>query len=305
MKLKEFIETIENEVMESLGNGYTVEVHCVPKNNGISYKGLCIRKDGDTAAPTIRLEPFYEMYLSGACGEESMSDIVNHILNLYHDNETLPICAVHVGTLTNYEMVKNRIMYKLINTQANRELLEQVPHIPYLDLSVVFYLFLDEDGDGQYTALIHNGHRDMWCVSTETLYQQARENAQRDFPATIRSMKQVIQELSGCLDENWKEGEDMEPPFYILSNSCGINGAGALLYKNVLEEFAERNCCDIIILPSSLHEVLLLPSKDDLDFQELHKLVSHVNLTEVPDEDRLSDHVYRYDYTTKELCIAS
>lgn len=305
MKLNEFIERIEHEVKERLGNGYSVETHNVPKNNGISYEGLCIRKDENAAVPTIHLEPFYDMYRLGACNDESICDIVNQILILYHDNETLPACVGNTGVLTDYEQVKPRIMYKLINTKANRELLEQVPNMPYLDLSIVFYLFLDEDGDGQYTALIHNSHKDIWGVSTDALYQQARENTQRDFPASIRSMNQVIQELSGCLDIEWEEEEGMKPPFYILSNRCGINGAGALLYEHVLAEFAEMEHSNIIILPSSLHEVLLLPADDDMDFQALHELVSNINLTEVPDEDRLSDHVYLYNYDTKKLCIAA
>ena len=118
-------------------------------------------------------------------------------------------------------------------------------------------------------------------------------------------MKQVIQELSESLDMEWEEDEDMKTPFYILSNRCGINGAGALLYEHVLEEFAEMKHCDIIILPSSLHEVLLLLAAADMDFQVLHQLVSNINLTEVSDEDRLSDHVYLYNYSTKELCIAA
>lgn len=305
MKLNEFVGEVENELRERLGNGYTVETHCVPKNNGVSYKGLCIRNGGDTVVPTIRLEPFYDMYLSGVCGGEAMNDIVNQILKLYHENGAIPACVGNAGVLTDYEQVKTRIMYKLINTQVNIELLTQVPNIPYMDLSIVFYLLLDEDGDGQYTALIHNSHKDVWGVSTETLYQQARENMQRDFPAVIKSMKQVIRELSESLDMEWEEVEDTKPPFYILSNHCGINGAGALLYDNVLEEFAEMKHCDVLVLPSSLHEVLLLPAEGDMDCQELQKLVEYVNLTEVPDEDRLSDHVYRYDCGTKELCIAA
>lgn len=84
---------------------------------------------------------------------------------------------------------------------------------------------------------------------------------QREFPADLQGMKQVIRELSDCLDVYWEDDEDMKPPFYRLSNQSRI--------------------------------------------KELKKLVEHVNLTEVSDEDRLSDHVYRYNYRTKELIIAA
>lgn len=99
------------------------------------------------------------------------------------------------------------------------------------------------------------------ALHRETLYQQARANMQREFPADLQGMKQVIRELSDCLDVYWEDDEDMKPPFYRLSNQSRI--------------------------------------------KELKKLVEHVNLTEVSDEDRLSDHVYRYNYRTKEFIIAA
>lgn len=303
MELSEFIETISNELKSELGSDHSVEVEPILKNNSVIYHGLSIRKEESNMAPAIYLEPYYDIYAYHGT-DEALNDIISRIIRLYNETENLPPCINEAEKLAEYEHARDRIMYKLINTQKNKTLLEQIPNIPYLDLSIVFYLHLDENTDGRYTAMIHNSHKEMWGVSDETLYHQAMANMQKTFPACIKNLLQVIGEFVH-LAEITSEIE-IEPQIYILSNRDGINGAGAMLYENVLEEFSEKNHCDLIILPSSVHETLLLLADEDTDYQELElqEMVKYINLTEVSAEDRLSDHVYRYNRRIKKLCIA-
>ncbi len=303
MELNEFIETIRNELKSELGNDYSVEVEPILKNNSVMYHGLSIRKENGNLAPAIYLEPYYDIY-SNRGTKEARKDIINRIIRLYNEPENLPPCINEVEKLAEYEHARDRIMFKLINTQKNKTLLEQIPNIPYLDLSIVFYLHLDENTNGRYTAMIHNSHKEIWGVSDETLYRQAMENMQKTFPACIKNLLQVIGEFVQ-ISEITSEMENA-PQIYILSNQAGMNGAGAILYENVLQEFSERNHCDLIILPSSIHETLLLLADEDTDYQELElqEMVKYINLTEVSAEDRLSDHVYRYNRSIKKLCIA-
>ena len=81
---------------------------------------------------------------------------------------------------------------------------------------------------------------------------------------------------------------------YILTNDSGINGAASLLYDGVIDEFAERFAADVIVIPSSVHEVLLVPLKEEYDVSESNMLVKEVNNTIVDEEETLADNVYIY-----------
>lgn len=235
----------------------------------------------------------------------AIKEITADILKLYRENTNLPNCFSRDSLdLESYDKVKGKIMFKLINADYNKALLEQIPHRLYLDLAIVFYLEFGEDERGNYSALIYNSHRELWKVSTETLYQQAMENTQRDYPATIKSIIQIISGYEDCVDTKSGEYGDM-PPFYVLSNSSALNGAGTILYKNVLSDFSAEKKCDLYILPSSLYEVLLFPSDGKIDARKLKRMVEEINQQEVSDSDRLSDSVYYYDCTRNQVSIAA
>ncbi len=103
--------------------------------------------------------------------------------------------------------------------------------------------------------------------------------------ASIENPKELIDELFSVVDSI---------PMYVLTNSTGINGAACMMYENVLKEFAEMMQSDLIILPSSLHEVLLMLDDGVSEYENLTEMVSHINTTEVPGEDVLSNSIYRY-----------
>ena len=93
-------------------------------------------------------------------------------------------------------------------------------------------------------------------------------------------------------------------PMYVLSNSVGINGASALMYPNALKSIADELKKDLVILPSSIHEVLLIPYENDVDFEDLSNMVTTINQEQVPVEDRLSNHVYYYSRAADQVIIA-
>ena len=78
-----------------------------------------------------------------------------------------------------------------------------------------------------------------------------------------------------------------------------------MLYRDIIKDFADQEEADVIILPSSIHEVLLLPDDGDISYNEMSRLVAHINQTEVPKEDRLSNQVYFYSRQNQSLTLAS
>jgi len=93
-------------------------------------------------------------------------------------------------------------------------------------------------------------------------------------------------------------------PLYVQTNSMGICGACTILYPNQLKNFADTVNADLVILPSSIHEVLLIPYEAKLSFPELTNMVTHINRAEVSVEDRLSDQVYLYSRELDTVIIA-
>lgn len=187
-----------------------------------------------------------------------------------------------------FDTAKKNIAFKLIHAASNRELLEDVPYVPFYDLALVFYLFLDSDESCQMTSLIHKTHQSVWKISTQELYRLAHINTPRLFPAVIRSIEDVLKEI---VPQNQDEGLI---PLYVLTNTAGLHGACCILYEGVLKNFADQLGKDLVILPSSIHEVILLPKDENLCPQDLSHIVSEINQTEVSVEERLSNQIYLY-----------
>jgi hypothetical protein len=293
---------------ERLGPDFTLMVQPITKNNGLILHGLSIGKEDERTAPTIYLNHFYDSYQKG----RPFHAILDDITALYQSAplpENLPI-----EEFLSQEQIMEKVIFRLINEPANRELLKEVPHITYpeLDLSVIFCISLQKDEDNLLTALIHNRHQKSWNRSAEELFLAAKANTPRVFPARIRPLPEAIKDIVKKSSEHEINEDTMDEffdassslPMYVLSNSSGINGAGCLLYESILKDFASCSGSDLVILPSSIHEVLIIPYSENISFDELAETVFSINQEEVPEEDRLSNHIYFYSRNTGKLTIA-
>ncbi len=299
-----FLETIRQALQTRLGEDLQLVIRPVPKNNGVLMDGLSIQSSDSSLAPTVYLNPYYTLYRDGMSTEAICSDI----LGLFQSS--LPSDPFHEKDLNNFHDMKSRIMMRLIHTDSNQELLQSIPHVPYLDLSIVFYLFLDRTSSGQMTSLIHKDLQERWKAETSELLRLALRNTPREYPDELKSMSEVMKDIArqnlgsdyneDTLDLLLEEEANFSP-LYVLSNSSGIYGACCMLYKNTLKNFADSLGYDLIIIPSSIHEVLLAPDNNNMSFEYLNSMVMNINQSEVPKEDRLSDHIYLY--TRADDCI--
>ena len=273
------------------GEGTKVAINQVSKNNGVILHGLTIMEAECNIAPTIYLNGLYESYCEGT----TFSEVFKRLIQAYHDNKIDE--NINIEFFTDYESVKHRIVYKLINFEKNQDLLEQIPHIRYLDLAIVFYCLMICDSFGNGSILIHNSHCSMWSVNAEALYQDAITNTPNLLGAELKSMEEVITELMEDapepVDLQW-EVEGREIAMYVLSNKTRIHGAACILYENIVRDFADYLHKDIFILPSSVHEVILIPVSGLEKVQTLIEMVKEVNETQVEDEEVLSDSIYYF-----------
>lgn len=297
MNYNQFLEEVRAAVQERLGGDYEIRIQKITKNNGIVLDGLIIGKPSKSIAPTIYLNSYYIHFTHGM----SMQEILEDIISAYKENNDVVLGDMR--ELLDFTNLQDKVAFKLIQREKNKELLKDVPFFEFLDLAVVFYLVLDEHKGGQMTALIHNSHMKPWGVGKEELYHLAEKNTPILLPPEIKTMKEIMYDiLKGHLEELKMEEmvddlldfDSHKPSLYVFSNKKQIYGAGCILYAGCLKDFADSQNSDIVILPSSTHEVILVPDDGKLDYGELQKMVGQINESEVPKEDVLSDRIYKY-----------
>ncbi|MGN0341337.1 MAG: DUF5688 family protein [Roseburia sp.] len=287
-----FKSYIREHMCNAFPEGTSVNIQSIQKNNDVFLDGLTIMESDCNVAPTIYLNDFYSDYCNGTTLEE----IINHILNLYQSAK--PDAPIDLSFFTDFEQVKNRIMFKLIHYEKNQVLLQDIPHFPYLDLAIVFYCLVESHSTGNATILIRNNHLALWDISADELYQHARRNTPRTLPPLCQPLTGMLMEMMCDDTENaaLSELQDAEniPPLFVLTNEKKSFGACALLYPDSLKQAATQLERDLYILPSSIHEVLLLPVDTQMSPDELSEMVREINRTQLEKEEVLSDHIYYY-----------
>lgn len=210
----------------------------------------------------------------------------------------------------NYGSVRNSIVYKLINTDKNRETLEDIPHMEFLDLSIVFQCMVESQEIGTATILIHNARTKLWGISAEELYRAATENTPRLRSYELKGMKEMLCEI--MQKENVEERFDCEElvqeleygiPMYVLSNKYRVEGATCILYPNLLRDFSCSIGGSFYIIPSSIHEVLLIPADNTDNCEGLRETIKEVNDTQLIEEEILSYSLYYYDADAEKVRV--
>lgn len=296
MEFSSFTMFVREEVDKRTEDCYKVRLDDVRKNNGVVLRGLTVTQDDSNISPTIYLNSYYEEYIKGRA---TLVNVVNDVMDTYRRNKVNQ--SVDMRYFLNYESVKERVIYKLVNTEKNKELLEDVPHIEFLDLSIIFQCLVAQEDLGRASILIHNVHLKLWEVSVDTLYQAAKENTQRLQEYEIKGITEVLrdimcaEEVENIADEDCISAFSGSVPMYVLSNKNRVEGAACMLYPNLIRDFAEAIQSSFYIIPSSIHELLLLPTEHLEESQEIKHMIREINDTQVSVEEILSYSLYLYD----------
>ena len=292
MTFKEFENVVLDYCKNNLSSDFTVRVSDVRKNNGIVLKGISAIKDGRNAAPTIYLNELYSRLLSGT----DLEEILNECVRIIDNPDFGPI--EELDFMSDYEKAKDRVYYKLINTEKNRDTLENVPHLNFLDLSIVFYIVVSCGSGDTGTILINNQILNGFCVTLDRLFEDAKLNTIKKLKSVIKPIEEILTDLHANLEEeedlSYCTDIDGNSFMYVLTNSRKLNGAACILDKEMLMNFAESKQSDFYIIPSSIHEVILVPSRDEISREALREMIHQVNSTEVEPMEVLSDSLYMF-----------
>lgn len=295
MEMKEFMQKVQCTIQKELGIPFTVELKTVRKNNNVMLHGLMITAEGRNVAPTIYLEQFWHAYLEGM----PYSEVIRRILEVYGKDK--PLRSIDMEFFKDFDKVRDRICYRLVGTVDNRDMLADVPHVEFLDLAVCFFYAYKGEILGEGSILIHNSHMEMWKTCVAELMKAARENTPKLFPWQCNTMEEVLKEVLET--DQVEEMLSGELPMKVLSNCQRTQGAVCLIYQGVLEKMAAEYNTDIYILPSSIHEVILLADTGREPAEELKSMIVQVNRSQLAPEEILSDSLYRYDRHKKQVEI--
>lgn len=290
MNYDEFLECIKNMVTDIIQEKSSVEINTIVKNNGKSYNGLTINPEDINISPTIYVNNYYMEYIQG----RNIENIVQEIMELYNSSKFGE--KIKLDFFTNFQKASKNIVFKLINFEKNENQLKEIPYIKFRDLAIVFYYLVDREELKNATIQIKNSHLKLWNISLEQLYQISKENTPKLLPYELKNMEEILNEM---IIEEYDTDNDFifdndNFSMYVLTNKIKQNGAACILYKDILREFSKKIGNDLYILPSSVHEVILVPARPKDEYYELSQMVIEVNTTNVKDEEVLSDHVYYY-----------
>ena len=307
MRSEALMEQIRKRLSEELGEGYEVEKRIVLKNNGVEAEGFSVRKAGDVLAAVLYPGPMEEARQEEPNQEESGQDkntleagegyvdrCVEGMLKTYRRREEQNDgLREMVRRMEDWEEIRPYIRPQLLSCIENRRLIPRLVHRRFLDLAVVYAARM-ECGLEQGTIRIERPVFEQWEISEEELHRQALKNLEQD--------GYTIQSIPEALGMTFLPGADEgAPSMAVFTNRSRFYGAAGLLLSGTLEEYAKKMGSNLFLIPSSVHELILIPDDGRLPAKALNQMVKEVNREEVLPMDRLSGHVYYYDRESRQV----
>ena len=264
--------------------GVEVTSQQVQKNNDVIRTGVMLKSQDNNIAPVFYIDDMIEQGWS-------YDRIAMDICRSYREYDGTEYSSITLQ-ISDYETMSEMLTLQLINRTMNETLLADIPYVPFLeDLAVIVLIDLERDLRACATIKVTSQILELWGVSFEEVYHRAYLNLIKE-EAVIKSMAETLSEL-GCND--WLEPENISM-MYILTNTSCIHGATMMLRDTVFKELTEKFESDLVVIPSSIHELLLVPIKNLFIFYQwkFDEMVQMVNREQVDPMEILSDHVYLY-----------
>ncbi len=289
MDIKMFADQIIPLVETALGRQLRLMEIKKPGYHGALH-ALVIKNPDGNASPIFYLDPCFQQYEKTG----NITDIVGQITEHFRKYQVTG--SVPTDWLKDFNQVKGLIFYYLINYEANKDILADSPHTRYLDLAKVYAILYQNEIIGEGTIRIQNSHLAAWGVTAEQIAAIADQNTPLLCPPYLAPMEEPASPCMGAALES-------TPYLSVLSNRQFWRGAAAICYNHILRDFAHQAGQDILVIPSSIHEAMLLPITEWDDPAFLKEILFRVNQRYVAAEEVLSDHIYIYRTDTDSMEI--
>ena len=305
MTRDEFISRVKEELTQMLPEELTknldIQETVVLKSNDQKHHGLTFKKGESEAAPTIYLDDAYARFTEG----EDLHTLTAELKDAYLGSLSMPEPQ---KVDLDYDRIKDNLTVRLLEIRRNREFLATTPYMTVgHGLAMVCDIKMDDGDKGSWRATVTQGMLESQNYDKRELFMAAMDNAQLIDPPILVDMNQALFVHEG---ENLMKRSEPLPPedvsnMYILSNTAGMLGSAALFYPDTREHIAEVIGESYTVLPSSQHEVLIIPDSAGLPREDLAGMVKTANETVVEPKDVLSDNIFHYDRDEKKFELAT
>ena len=304
MNFETFMESIKNHIKEYLPESYQDAQVTIREQQKLNnrYMGLTVIRPGDDRIPTINLTDLYRQYYENP--KFRITDVLEQISQIIQKEPE----RFDVSRLTQYEEAKKHLFMRVSNIEENLQVLDNVPYVERADLAITFHIAVEENEAGRASAIVTNNMMENFGVTRNQLYEDALENSSFIAPVMIDNLGEVVgrmeieeMEARGASEEEIRKAEEriyvesQYNPMFVVTNETLLYGGSAIFCPGVMDQLGEVLNGDFFILPSSVHETLVVPDDGRISCHELKAMVMAINEKEVAPEDRLADEVYHYD----------
>ncbi len=286
---EEFLQRIAERVEEHYEGKMRPEIVSTLKNNSVVMKGIMFREETEPVSPNFYLEREFWNWREG---RETMEEIISGLMNAYEEEKEKNKMLLEKIQFT-WECFRENVFLRLINRDRNKERLEQVPYREFLDMAVVYYFSIAISDTVAGSMLITKEHLETLGISEEELYDAAEENTRTKHQVVILKMNELLEQLQKKMEIEFETVENSEN--YVLTNENRTYGAVTMMFREGLRQFSDEIGNSFYILPSSIHEVILMPDNGEMDVEFFACMVKRINRTAVLETEVLSDSIYYYD----------
>lgn len=298
----EFVNEVKDNIKHFLPGSYrNAEVFVMNyRKLNTTYKGLMVKREDETIAPIINMNQFYKAYQNqpGA----TMESIYRRIADVIMEASI----QVNLKSIMDYDIAKDNLFIRVSSAERNKDMLVNVPHQLKEDLAITYHVDVSMDEKGLGSMLIHNDLLKQYGITAEQLHEDAMKSSPHIMAPEVFSLGAMMEgmvekdlfmmtsEEREMLQESIRRSAQMSS-FFVVTNQQRIGGASALFYPKVMDKLGEVLGHDYFILPSSIHEMLVLPDNGKISADELRMMVTEINATQVSPAERLTDDVYYFD----------
>lgn len=284
MTFDEFQELVEEKILVYLPDAYeNAEVQTFYMNslNG-SFHALQVNGGKAGYCPAINIEKYYEEYQTG----KTVDEVLHEMAGVVVENRRM----VDVDVMKDYEKASKRLFIRVSSVIRNLAFLKRVPHRIVDDLVLTYHVAIDLSPEEFGSGVITYDVMQMYGVTEEQLYYDAMRSCPDVLGASVQSLDEVLFHGPAPFDDCGAARE-----IRIVTGSKAKFGAAILFCPDMMRDIAQEMQSSYFVIPSSIHEVMLIPTDDPSDYERLEGIVHSVNASCVKWRDLLSDHVYYYD----------
>ena len=292
MSFEEFVEAVKDNIRDYLPDKYRdAEISVGPfQKLNTSYMGLQVKADGQQVIPTINLESHFGLYNATRPSLVAFDNVLNKIADMVQSDP-----GFEVDWVKDYSQVKDRLFIRVNDARENADSLRNMPHQEVDGLAVTYHIAYQGSQGIEGSIPVTSDLMETYGIDAKRLHADALVSGEVVNPPVFISMADMMSRMTGIDADEIAPSIPGGPDLMILTNEQALFGAGSLFYPGLLDDIASQVGGNFFVLPSSVHETIILSDDGMTDRKALESMVQEINEMVVAPEDKLSDYVYHYD----------